>query len=324
MSSLDNLSVNINKLLTTDTFKASISDFKTVNEVLVNTAVEKLNTDLELLIKENFGSINDKISLFDKNFIDTLVDKFEEIRLIASRYDDSFGALKNSISDSISAFDIAKKEINTKFENLVKDIKDSDNITQKCLQSLNESFENLRLQISNRVFDDAFQASINNQLASLENLVAEQLGYIEDINELCTNNLPDVTELNTLVKHSILESIKNFSEKLDSRDINEQLNQMKSDIITQLINVFNQVSFVAEQEEIVDFIQEKHNDLITILSHIVTDTSGIETINNNLVVIDDKINNLKNDIYNINEKISAIISSEALVGLKEVTHLPVL
>ena len=143
---------------------------------------------------------------------------------------------------------------------------------------MGESFDKLRSQISNKSFDEAFQASINKQIGSLEALVNEQLGYIEDINDLCASNLPDVTELNTLVKHSVFKSLQEIEEKLDAGNIEESLNQAKTDIITQILNVFNQISFVAEQDEILDFIQEKHDELITVLSHIVSTTSKIDSL----------------------------------------------
>jgi hypothetical protein len=46
------------------------------------------------------------------------------------------------------------------------------------------------------------------------------------------------------------------------------------------------------------------------LSHIVTSADEINTVNDNLLVVDTKIDSLKEDIDLINEKITAIISSE--------------
>lgn len=111
--------------------------------------------------------------------------------------------------------------------------------------------------------------------------------------------------MNTIVKYGIQQSIADLTEKIDNQDvvIEKELTGLKSDIITQFLNVFNQISFVAEQEEILDFIQEKHSDLITILSHIVTTVEGVSAVDN-------KVSELKNDIENINAKISSIISSQ--------------
>ncbi len=154
------------------------------------------------------------------------------------------------------------------------------------------------------LFDEAFQASINKQIGSLEELICEQMGYIEDISDLCGMNLPEVAELNTLVKHSVLTALEDLSTKFDLQDIDgileNALKSVKTEIITQFLNVFNQISFVTEQEEILDFVNEKHEELITILSHIVTNSATVEN----------KIDCLKEDIEMINEKISSIISSD--------------
>ena len=118
--------------------------------------------------------------------------------------------------------------------------------------------------------------------------------------------------MNTLVKYGIQQSITDLTNKVDAQDIslNEELSKLKSDIITQFLNIFNQISFVAEQEEILDFIQEKHSELITILSHIVTTIDNVDTVKDNVAVIDNKVDALKEDIDLINEKITSIISSD--------------
>ena len=74
--------------------------------------------------------------------------------------------------------------------------------------------------------------------------------------------------------------------------------------------MFNQISFIAEQDEILDFIQEKHDELITILSHIVTTSAEVGLVRDNLSVVDNKIDSLKDDIELLNEKITAIMSSD--------------
>ncbi len=379
-SSVDNIVDNLNKLLDSNVFTTSMSDFRVANEILVNSSVDRLNAQIESFIKENGKQFENKLALFDKKFVDTVVDKYEEIKLIANKYNESFDSIQNSINDVFANFAEVKDSVNQRLDVLTDTIKTSIESTNKEVRKLNECFENLRSQISNKSFDEAFQASINKQIANLETLVDEQLGYIEDINDLCANNLPDVTELNTLVKNSILESINKFSEKMDScnnlivnsksdviddisnkidsqniennlnqiktdiiesvsekiesqefennlnlvkediiahitdkaetNEIEQSLNQLKSDIITQFLNVFNQISFIAEQEEILDFIQDKHDELITVLSHIVTTSAEVGAVKDNLSVVDNKIDSLKDDIELLNEKITAIMSSD--------------
>lgn len=324
-SSVDSLMSNMNKLLDAGVFTSAMSDFRLTNEILVNSAVDRLNDKIETFINENIKTIGDiltsdnknieeRLALFDKKFTDTVVDKYEEIKLISNKYNDSFDSIKASLNDVMTDFAGVKSSVNSEIENLMTVVKASAESTNKEIKYLNDCFENLRSQISNKSFDEAFQASINKQIASLESLVSEQMNYIEDINDLCATNLPDLTEMNTIVKHSILGTVEKFSEKLDAMNLEEvidtELKQFKTDIITQFLNIFNQISFVAEQEEILDFIQDKHDELITILSHIVTTSDMVAEVKDDVAVVDNKLNSVKDDIELINEKITAIISSE--------------
>ena len=77
--------------------------------------------------------------------------------------------------------------------------------------------------------------------------------------------MTELTEMNAVIKYSVLQAIEGVNSKLEAQDasVQNELNNLKTDIITQFLNIFNQISFVAEQEEILDFIQEKHSELIT-------------------------------------------------------------
>ncbi len=295
----ENILDNMNKFLEAGVFSSAISDLRTANEILVSSMADKLNKQIQEFVRENVtDKFEEHLNLFDKKFIDTLVDKYEEIKLIASKYDRGFETIQISVRDLLSQFTETKDSILNKLS------VSADNISNS-IESLNVSFSDLKEQILNKSFDEAFQASLNNRINGIENLVHEQLGYLEDISELCCTNLPELTEMNTLVKYGVQQSVAELVSKLDSKDENiaKDLEQLKTDIITQFLNIFNQISFVAEQEEIIDFIQEKHADLITILSHIVTTSDSVSSV-------DSKVNTIKEDIKNINEKINSIISSE--------------
>ena len=315
-SSVEEIISNLNKMLDTGVFTSSMADYRLANEILINSAIEKLQSDLEKLITEktDHKPIEEKLSLFDKKFVELIVDKYEEIKLLSNTYNKSFENIREDIAGILTNFDSVKEQFNNKIDSIVVSMKYSAESTNKEVRYLSEQFENLRSQISNKSFDEAFQASINKQISGLEELISKQIGYIEDITDLCATNLPDVAEINTLVKHSVIEKINAFTDKINNQDfesvLEEELKQFKSDIITQFLNIFNQVSFVAEQEEIIDFIQEKHDELITVLSHIVTTTDAVNTVNDNLLVVDNKMDNLKEDIDLINEKITSIISAD--------------
>ena len=303
-SFVDDATENINKLLEVSVFSDAISDLKAANEVLLTTTVDKMNNKIQAFINENVSKkFDERLNIFDKKFIDTVVDKYEELKLIATKYNSTYDKISFSVQELANHFNDARQELNNSINLL------SSSLT-KTVDELKQSFIELKAQIMNKSFDEAFHTSVHNQISGIENLVNKQLGYLEDINELCGNNLPELVEMNTIVKYGVQQAISDLTTKLTTQsseilskyetqeqDITEQLNSLKTDIITQFISIFNQISFVAEQEEIVDFIQEKHSELINILSRIETNTSA-------------KIDSLKNDIGQINKKISAIISSE--------------
>ena len=305
-SSVDSVLNNLNKLLETNLFVTTISDLKKANEVLVTTMSENINAKIEKFILENVKKdIEDKFAFFDKKFIDAIVENYEEIKLISTNYNSSFNSLKDFFENFVEQFNQTKNDLNNNISGIINGIYAS-------IGELNKSFVDLKTQILNKSFDEALQASINSQICSIEELISRQFGYLEDISTLCCDNLPELTEMNAIIKHSIVTSIDSIKNQFEnsSRDVDLLLKDLKTDIITQFINVFNQISFVAEQEEIVDFIQEKHSELITILSHIVTNLDTVEDVKDSVAIVDTKIENLKEDINLINEKITSIMSSE--------------
>ena len=351
VASFENVVTDMNKMLQADVFTSAISDYRVANEILINSAVDRINEKVadflgtsSKQLSEQIGgeskNIENKLALFDKKFIETVVDKYEEIKLIANKYNNSFDSINKSINGVITDFQGVKSDIDTKIEHLENSVKASIETTNVEVRKLNNCFEQLRSQISNKSFDEAFQASINKQIYSLESLIKEQYDCIDDINEMCGVNLPDVSELNTLVKGAVLEELyglsqkvselnlkntdnliletaNNISEQIEAQNIEETIEEAlkdtKADIITQFLNIFNQISFVAEQEEIIDYIQERHDELITVLSHIVTTASDISAVHDDVAVVNDKIDSLKDEIGLINEKITSIMSSDGYV-----------
>lgn len=316
-SKLDNITTELSKsaedimaassrLLETSVFENTISDMKTTNSVLISTMAEKLNTQIQDFVKTNISQdIDNKFNLFDKKFVDIVVDKYEEIKLISTKYNNAFDSIQASVKDLLGRFNDSKEEIYRTLLSVLNGINGE-------IDELNLSFADLKAHILNKSFDEAFQESINNQINGIQEIINNQLGYLEDISELCCDNLPELTEMSALVKYNIVQSLSSVNEKLDNQasSVQKELVTLKTDIITQFLNIFNQISFVAEQEEILDFIQEKHSELITILSHIVTTTNDVVEVKDNLAVVDNKVNLIKDDIDSLNEKILSIISSD--------------
>lgn len=290
----DDVLENINKLLDVSVFSNAIDGLKSANEVLISSMADKLNNQIQSYINENITeTLENSISTFDQNFVNEVVREYDDLHQIARNQNE----IVEDISDKL---DKILKEFGQSAENIEESLRSK-------VQGINDSVAGLTAdfaELKNKLYGNSNSAGLCNQVNDIESLVKTQLGYIDDINELCCNSLPEIAEIGTLVKHGIMTSLNEMSSKVAlSEDISHDLNQLKSDIITQLISVFNQISFVTEQEEILDFIQEKHDELITIFSHIVTTSDNFEA----------KVDSIKGDINSLNEKINSIISSDGNV-----------
>ena len=298
---------NLNRLLELSVFSDAITDLKSTNEVLVNSMAEKLNGQIEDFIKINVTQkLGDRLNLFDKEFTDSVVDKYEDVKIQLASYKDSFDEIFKSVEDILAEFSSSKDSIKSQIEAFSVSI-------HSAIADLNNSFESLKSIILNKTEDHEYRASLDKKIEDIKKLVSEHTTYLEDISELCCDNLPEVREINSEIKYNIKKSISDLSDKIESSmnvNIEEDLNHLKSELITQIINIFNQISFITEQEEILDFIQDKHDELITVLSHIVTTSNSIESVKDNVAIVDNKIDTLKEDIDLINEKITSIMSSD--------------
>lgn len=290
----DDVLENINKLLDVSVFSNAIDGLKNANEVLISSMADKLNKQIQTYINENVTeTLESSINTFDQNFINEVVREYDDLHQIAKS--------QNEIIEDVSGkLDKILEEFGQSTENIEESLRSR-------VQGINDSVANLTAdfaELKNKLYGNTNSTGLCSQVNDIESLVKTQLGYIDDINELCCNSLPEIAEIGTLVKHGIMTSLNEMSSKVaSSEDISHDLSKLKSDIITQLISVFNQISFVTEQEEILDFIQEKHDELITIFSHIVTTSGDFEA----------KVDSLKGDINNLNEKINSIISSDGNV-----------
>ena len=316
---IDAVFENLNKLPDVSLFNNAVADIRTANEVLIESMTNTLNEQFQDFMLNNVSKkIDEKFSLLDKKFIDTIVDKYEEVKILSSQYNTSFENIAGTVNDLINKFGDSKAEI-------IDGISEKLNVVDNSIQGLHDSFDELKNQIMNKCFDEVFTEAVNNQISGLEALVQEQFKNIEDIKDLCESTLPELSEMNSLVKYDIQQAISELTLRIQAEkddnsnnnseqiDITNDLNNLKSEIITQFIKTFNQITFVAEQEEIIDFVQEKHSELITILSHIVTSVGSVEEINDNIVNVDNKIDVIREDIDLINEKITSIMSSDGTV-----------
>ena len=104
INSSDAIINDLSKFLDSNMFTSSMSDFKLANEVLINSAIDRINDRFDAFIADNSEitkTVAEKITLFDKKFIDTLGNKFEELnsKIDNINFDNQFNDLKLQIEN---------------------------------------------------------------------------------------------------------------------------------------------------------------------------------------------------------------------------------
>ncbi len=185
---------------------------------------------------------------------------------------------------------------------------DSFNKTNELLSELAETAE----KNSTSLFSAIQQLSSNNAKYSVE--LHESLSLINSglMDNVKINNERIIQEILSVKSQldnqltsvdDILVLCNEILDKNNKNDISKMLLDFKSEIITQMITIFNQISFSSEQEEIVNFIKQQQEEL----RNSVVQLAGS---------IDNILGSSTNIISEVNNK-TEILSSQ-IAGLKDI------
>lgn len=233
---LDNFGLSIDKQ--SEDFSNLMSEIRVSLGELKDTYVDlSLNSSMEL--SSLLTSVEEKIST-----IDGKLDKYNFTDLI----EDS----KNQLSKEISS-------VKEQLENI--------NVSEKLADEfgvINQKLDALALESGNDLDDEI--SEIKEKIATQTKFIKE-LKALEKLDEL--SKLDGVADVQTEIKKLISEfgerlnkiaSVK-VGSKDEAYDIKEDLQKVRKDILENLLNIFEQVSFVVEAEEIKDFVEEKSEEI---------------------------------------------------------------
>ena len=290
----DKLESLYNKLFDTDFNFGGNFETKFPEEVLTNI------TDEEKSEIQNFNNSYSEI----KNIIQSAVNAISQ-KLSTINSDDTNFKVINQKLDLLAVNDDVKEEIESSLSEIRNIVKDQ----QKFLNTVNildvlTSLEDINKmkgieqlsKLSNIISVEKLNAL--NKLTLLENLQnLDRINELENIPKLSgmidlQNKLKVFVEdldkkLKNLSDNS--ENISNLSRKVEtvlSEDFKAQISEIetgfkqelanvKSAIMKHVLNVFEQLSFVVEGEEIKDFVEEKTQDVLNQSKNILDTTQSI-------------------------------------------------
>lgn len=244
-----------------DNIESKFAEFN-LNEEFVGIEKKLGNLNFD----DKFENIENKLS--ELNFDDKF-DKIED-KLSAINYDDKFDAIKTKIENIDLTSVVEKIEKNfTKFD-----------VSEEYQNELKQEFETINQKLD--LFALGSDTDIKDDVAEIKQIVESQNELIRQFGQAGGNqNVVSATsgELKNILekfedKLNIL-SLEGTSGEDNSGVIKHELTSFKEELFENLIEFFNQISFVAEAEEIKDFVDEKTEEIKRYLKTIQTVQAGV-------------------------------------------------
>ena len=130
---------------------------------------------------------------------------------------------------------------------------------------------------------------IISEIQFVKSMLDNQLRAIDDINIICND----------------------ISDKNNHEDISTLLNNFKTEVITQMLTIFNQISFSTEQEEIINFIKLQQDELRNYIHQLVSSFENKSAGEDKVISeIKDRTDNLSSQILSIKDSIDIISGSD--------------
>jgi len=251
------------------------NDFKELLELTKGSLTEVKESFVDLSLNSTMEISSLLVSVQEK--IENIEAKFAEFNLnegfAGLNLDERFQNIENKIEniDLSSAVERIEKNF-TKFAKF--------DLSEASQQELKQEFEVINQKLD--LFATDSDSEIKENVAEIKQIVQSQNELIKQFNRATGND--DVVNSTSDELKKIVEK---FEEKLNllaledasgadnTGAIKKELTSFKEELFENLVEFFNQISFVAEAEEIKDFVEEKAEEIKRYLKTIQTIQAGI-------------------------------------------------
>ena len=209
-------------------------------------------SDIEKYIKTGNISINSKLDSIESK-LDVFVSDSTNTDIL-NEVSETLGDINDSVADIAPKIDevvIPKiDEIAPKIEALTPVIEEKLSESDKKLSSM---LEELNDKITQMGDDNGSIEELNN----IKALIGEQKTYIEDLepNEKLQAFKKCLDEISFEVNALAADS------NADSEKLNKTIKEMKESLMSAVVTIFDQVSFIEETEDIKDFVEERTDEI---------------------------------------------------------------
>lgn len=240
----------------------------------ITTLSEKTDEITQKLeeIKDSISSdIVEKLNQFKSDFENQkkdFTDMLDEVKNALNELKESYIDLSLNSSMEMSDLLVGLREKIDKIEGKIENI-NFENISLPEQTDYTKDFEAINQKLDS--FNIETDAEIKESIKEIKELVESQRGFIEQLDQL--GKLSKLDNLES-IKSDLQNSFKSFETKLNeaaenvlpedtdhTKNVKQELNSFKKELFENLVEFFNQISFVSEAEDIKDFIDENSQEI---------------------------------------------------------------
>lgn len=214
-----------------------IEKYIKTGNIAVNSKLDSIESKLDVFVSDTTNTdILNEVS-------DTLADVNDSVSEIAPKIEDMGTRIEDTIIPKIDG-------ITPKIEALGPAIEEKLTENDKKLSSMLEELNEKITQIGDN--DNSIE-----ELNNIKTLIGEQKTYIEDLEpneklEAFKKCLDEISfEVNALAADS----------NADSEKLSKTIKEMKESLMSAVVTIFDQVSFIEETEDIKDFVEERTDEI---------------------------------------------------------------
>ena len=230
----------------------------------IDEKLEKIQTNTDLI-----HSINNKLDIFAQNDNSDILDSVENIHNDAKNIEEKLNGIQtntdliHSVNDKLDNIQTKTElihSVNNKLDILAQndnsDILDSIETVQNDTKNIGEKLEIIKANTDSNPKLEELISTLHNKVDVLAMSDDNDIqGEITEIRDLIEEHIATVNSAN------VQEALQKLLNQISAIDLSKQAGDIKEAVISAVVSVSNEISFVEETEEIKDFVNEKTNEL---------------------------------------------------------------
>lgn len=260
----------------------------------INNQIKNVLEIIDDKFDNSFKTINEKIDILamedNTEIIDTIQSLHSKVDILAmednTEIQDELAELRELLIDQKKLLeqDAANEEVNEKINELIEKIGQTAEGTDKVSEMLKVLHEKVDVLAMS---DDT---DIRDEIDDIKNLIYAQRKLFEELGDN-----EKAHEIDNYLR-DLLAEINKIEKNVSGIDLEKNARDIKDSVMTAILSVTDQISFVEETEEIKDFVEEKTNAINKTLLDVKKQLSNIASSSSDMDFYSYTLQDVESDI----------------------------